>query len=253
MSRCRNNKQRLFTVISSLHVKYGWMGGHDLLYQAILTGRKSIYISQGPDKSIVLCFLYPSATSPIDWSTRVFLPGLAPVLKASHETVSYWVHQRLTSYILFSIADMLHPFPYRWHVTSFSLSLSCYILFSIADMLHPFLYRWHVTSFSVSLTCYILFCIADMLHPFPCRWHVTSFSLSQSCYILFTIANMLHPFLYRWHVTSFSRSLTCYILFCIADMLHPFLYRWYVTSFFLSQSIFICWQCQWPSLNSSRG
>lgn len=50
----------------------------DLLYQAILTERKSIHwTSLGPDKSIVLCFLHPLVMSLINWSTSALqVPSL---------------------------------------------------------------------------------------------------------------------------------------------------------------------------------
>ena len=66
----------------------GWCP--DLFYQVILTRRKPIlWTFLGPNKVIILYFSYRSVMSLIDWTTRIFLPELALVLKTSHPMVSY--------------------------------------------------------------------------------------------------------------------------------------------------------------------
>ena len=106
----------------------------DLIYQAILTGQKSIYeISLSHDKSIILCFLHPLVMSLIIWSIRVFILGLAPILKMSHSTVACFGHLHLIWFIFSCIARYIHMLTMSVPISEFILRLTI-ILFSFAPL-----------------------------------------------------------------------------------------------------------------------
>ena len=102
-----HKRQLLCTVISSFHVKYGWLNG--VLTCSIRTEWKStLWTWLGLNKFIILCFLHPLVRSLIDWSIWVFPSRLALVIKMSHSMISYKGLQHLTYHILSNIKEYIH-------------------------------------------------------------------------------------------------------------------------------------------------